>query len=412
MSYDYPNQTPLWPLLPNWKAGVQETLEFRTRIIGPTMTGMRQKRRMRIAPRRSFQFEVHPHHQSRRLLDNIRFAVGKREWWLPIWHDGQVLGEGVLAGDDSVPCVVQTREFREGGYAVLRSNQVYTTEFEIVQIDVLDLDHFTIVGELENDWPAGTRVYPLRLARLANDSNTASLYNGEVSTLSVKMEVSEPCDWVPYQFQDYLFNRHEDYPILDIGTNWADQRNHAFDRIITDVDNDTSLPAYFDFPDKPFIGLDIFRTDKGGKDHDQTRQVLYALAGRYQSVWVPTYTNDLQIVSDVSGGTFSVENCRYHVYVNQAEGRDALRIELWDGSVFYAMVADSEDSGDTEIIYTNLSDDIDKNQVRRISFMTLMQQSSDSITLTHLTDIEGACTTPFVFEGVFDVADRERGGLG
>jgi len=416
MGYDNDNGPQLWPLLPNWKANVIEGLEFNTHMVGPTLTGMRQKRRMRIAPRRSFSFEVHPHNQGRRLLDNIRFAVGKREWRLPIWHDKQTLTEGLSAGSSTIPCSPGFRDFRAGGYAVLRPKKLYTTDYEIVQIDVIDTDHVSIVGTLENDWGPGTHFYPLRMARLADDSNNASVYNNQVSTLGVKMEVSEPCDWNAFlSVEDPVFAEHNDYPVLELGTDWSNPRSHSFDRIITPVDNLTSVPSYFDFPDKAFIGFNLFKRDKGIEDHARTRSIMYGLAGRYKQVWVPSYTSDLLLASDIpSSGTFDIENCRYSVFAKGKPGRDTIRIEMYgaDGDVFYAKIADSEDNGDTERLYTNLSVEIPKSRVRRISFMSLMEHATDTFTITHMTDVEGVATTPFTFESVFDVLDRERGGLG
>ena len=416
MNYDDINETPLWPLLPNWKVPVVETLEFQTRIIGPTLNGKRQKRRMRIAPRRTFSFESHPHRASRRLLDNIRFAVGKRVWYLPIWHDRQSLADTLSSGSNTILCNTQGYDFAAGRYAVLRKPAIFTTEYEIVQVDTISTGSVNLVGTTASEWPAGTHLFPVRLARIADDANTVSIINGEVSNYGVKFEVAETCDWVPVDLaseEGVLYDVFYDYPILPIGTDWANARSHAFERIITAVDNNTSIPTYFDFPDKSFINLNFYRTDKDRGLQADTRALLYALAGRYKSVWVPTYTNDLLIASDLpSSGTFDIENCRYSAYVDQAEGRNAIRVELYDGSVAYGKITSSEDNGATERLYTNVDfgSDVAQAKVRRISFMSLMEQVSDVATITHLTN--EVATIPFAFESVYDAENRERGGLG
>lgn len=401
MSYTV-NGLVLWPLLPNWKRAITEALEFRTRVIGPTMTGMRQKRRMRIAPRRSFAFEVHPHHASRRMLDTLRFAQGKQEWALPVWPDRQSLAATLPIASTSIPCDTAGYDFAAGRYAVLRKNTIFNTEFEVVQIDSIDPDAINLVDATTREWPAGTFLFPLRLARMSDNSNNAMLYNGEVSTLSVSMEVSEPCDWSEYAFPASYRGR----PVWEFDTDWRSQRSFGMNRIITSVDNDTSLPSYFDFPGKTFAALDVLWRAKGRAEHSMVRSVLYALAGRYKSLWVPTYTNDLQMVGSIgsSSTALTVEYCGYTLFGLGKDGRRDIRIELRNGTVYYRRVTASGEVGGNEQLTLNaaLGATVTAQQVRRISFLMLMQQTTDSTTLTHLTDADGVATLPVVFEGVIE----------
>lgn len=392
----------LWPLLPNWKRKVTETLEFRTRVIGPTLTGMRQKRRMRIAPRRSIGFEVHPHHDSRRLLENIRFSQGKREWALPVWHDRQSLAADLAAGALSIPCATAGYDFAPGRFAVLRKNTVFTTEFEIVQIDSISVGSINLVNETQQSWPAGTFLYPIRNARLSDNSGNAILLNGEVSTLSVMFEVSEPCDWPDYDFPNYYRGR----PVWEFKNDWRVQRSFGLNRIITDVDNDTSIPAYFDLPDKTFVSLDTAwrATDRPG--NSAMRSALYALAGRYKTLWASTLADDLKIAGSVGSSSVSmpVTYCGYTLFGLGEEGRQDIRIELTNGAVYYRRVIASVEAGANETLTLDsaLGVAVSPANVRRISFLMLVQQASDSITLTHETDANGVTLASLVFEGVID----------
>lgn len=390
----------LWPLLPNWKRSVAEALEFRTRVLGPTMTGMRQKRRMRIAPRRSFTFEVHPHHASRRLLDNLRFSQGKREWAMPVWPDRQSLAAALPAGSLSIPCNTDGYDFAPGRYAVLRTNALREHEFEIVQVDSIESGAIYLTSSTVADWPEGSFLYPVRMARMADNSNNAVLLSGEVSTLSVRMEVSEPCDWPEHVFAD----TYRDRPVWEFDTDWRTNRSFSMNRLITTVDNDTSMPSYFDFPDKTFASLDMLWRAKGRAEHTLVRSALYALAGRYRTLWVPTYTHDLVPVGNIAGTALTVEHCGYTLFALGQEGRQDIRIELNDGTVYYRRVTASVEAGANETLTLDASigATVNAQQVRRISFLMLMQQSSDSTTLTHLTDADGLATLPVVFESVVD----------
>lgn len=401
MSYQSKGLT-LWPLLPNWKRGVTESLEFRTRIIGPTLTGMRQKRRMRIAPRRTFAFEVHPHHDSRRLLDNLRFAQGKNEWALPVWHDRQSLTAALPIGSLVIPCETVGYDFVAGGYAVLRRNKVFTTDFEIVQIDSVEADSLVLTDETEIAWGVDTFLYPIRRACLSDNSNNAVLLSGEVSTLSVAFEVLEPCDWSEHTFASQYRGR----PVWEFKNDWRTQRSFSMNRIISSVDNDTSIPSYFDFPGKTFAGIDTLWRAKGRAEHSLVRSALYALAGRYKSLWVPTLANDLQMVGNLGASSVSLDvgYCGYAEFNLGREGRRDIRIELWSGAVYYRRITAAADNGQTErlTLSSSLGVSLSASQVRRISFLMLMQQSSDSVTMTHHTDANGLSTLPLVFEGVVE----------
>lgn len=400
MSYN-DTDLPLWPLLPNWKRGVAETLGFRTRIIGPTYTGLRQKRRMRIAPRRAFDFEVHPHHDGRRLLENIRFARGRQQWALPIWPDRQKLAVGPSIGASSITCGTAGYDFVDGGLAVLRGAGVYTTKFELIHIDTVGPTGLTLSENVEQAWGGlATHLYPVRAARLAEDSQNVVLLNGEVSTMSVSMEIAEPCDWEAHTFEETYRGR----PVWRFKHNWKDQRSFAFNRITEVIDNDTSLPALFDFPNKVFAALNGSLVAKTREQSLLNRAVLYALAGRYTSVWVPTLADDLRVIATIGSAAVTVDiaYCGYTLFGLNKDGRRDIMIELRDGSVYYRRIADSVEVSGNEQITLNaaLGVSVAPENILRVSFLMLMQQSSDSATITHLTD--QSSTLPIALEGVVE----------
>lgn len=392
-----------WPLLPDWKQGVRETLEWRTRVLGPTLTGMRQKRNMRLSPRRSFEFSVTPHKHGKRLLDNIRFGQGKKEFMLPIWHDRQSLKLPLAVGSTEIPCSTVGFDFDK--YALLRSGDLNTFDFEVVEIDSIASDHLELVNNTGRTWAAASRLYPLRRAMLS-DFTRSQVLTPDVSTLQVSFEVIEPCDWPVFEFPDQYLSR----PVWEFKHDWREARNLGFNRIISAVDNDTSIPVYFDLPDQVFGSLDTRWVVRGRVDNAEMRSVLYALAGRYKSVWVPTRMDDLKLAATIASGStqLTVDYCGYTVFIAQKNGRRDLRIELRDGSVFYRRVTNSVESSSggvlREILTINsaLGVEVPKEQIRSLSFLMLMQQSSDSVTLSHETDASGVTTAPIVFEGVVE----------
>jgi hypothetical protein len=136
------------------------------------------------------------------------------------------------------------------------------------------------------------------------------------------------------------------------------------------------------------------------------RSVLYALAGRYTSIWLPTGIEDLKLSAAVGGAdtTISVRKCGYTLFGMMKPGRRDIRIELYDGTIYYRRITGSAEAGDNETLTINaaLGASVSIAAVKIISFMSLAEQSSDSINLQHETDADGVTTAALVFEGVIE----------
>jgi hypothetical protein len=389
----------VWPLLPNWKNGVRESLTCKTEVIGggPSLTGVRQKRARRTSPRRAFEFTVHPHGAGRRLMDNIENDRGAREYMLPIWHDRQSLSATLASGSTEIPCDTVNRDF--GQYAVLRSGDLNQFNFEVVEITSIAADEITLGAATVSTWPKGTRLYPLRRGRLLVSPST-TLLTDDVGTKLVSFEISEPCDWAAHTFADEYLG----YPVWDVKPDWSSTRPQSFDRINTIVDNDTSIPVVFDFPDTSFRMTSIKWTARNRTDHALQRSVFYALRGKQHSIWVPSYLQDLKLASTLGSGStaMTVQWCGYTVFGKHQESRRDLRIELYDGSVYYRRVTAEAEAGANEVLTINASLGVEvvPSQVKRISFMVLSELATDSVMFDHLTDAAGVTVASFAFEGV------------
>ena len=389
----------LWPLLPTWQSGVRESLAFKTETLGggPSLTGVRQKRSRRTAPRRSFEFTVHPHGLGRRLLDNIENDHGARSYMLPIWHDRQSLATALPSGSTEIACQTTHRDFAQ--FAVLRSGDLNKFNFEIVEIASVAEGLLTLVGVTSNTWPAGSRLYPVRRARLMEAPPT-TLLTDDVGTKLVTFDLSEPCDYAPHVFDDEYLG----YPVWDVRPDWSSSRPQAFNRMNTVVDNDTSVPVVFDFPNTSFRMTNVKWTARNRADHAKQRAVFYALRGQQHNVWVPSYLQDLKLSATLGAGStaLTVAWCGYTVFGRQQESRRDLRIELYGGSVYYRRVTGSAEAGENEVLTLSsaLGVEVAMSQVKRISFMVLSQLATDSMMFDHVTDASGVTIASFAFEGV------------
>ena len=389
----------VWPLLPTWQNGLRESLAFKTETLGggPSLTGVRQKRGRRKAPRRAFEFTVHPHGLGRRLLDNIENDLGAREYMLPIFHDRQSLAVALPSGSTEIDCQTEHRDFAQ--YALLRNGDLNKFDFEVVEIASVAPGTLSLAGATGTTWPAGTRLYPLRRGRMTVAPPTV-LLTDDVGTKLVSFEITEPSDWPPHVFAtEYL-----GYPVWDVRPDWSSSRPQSFDRNNTIVDNDTSVPVVFDFPNTAMRMTSIKWTARNRADHAKQRAVFYALRGQQHNVWVPSYLQDLKLAATLGSGStsMSVAWCGYTLFGRHQNSRRDLRIELYDGSVYYRRVTGEAEAGanETLTISAALGVEVAPAQVKRISFMVLSQLATDGMMFDHVTDASGVTVASFAFEGV------------
>src|SRR5690606_6303156 len=117
---------------------------------------------------------------------------GTRIWAVPFWPEIQLLSNGVDAGALEIPCDTTHLDFRDNGLALLRGETSF--HYEMVEVQSIAAGALTLKRPLQMSWPAGTRLYPARTARLSQVPELARKTD-TLQTASVNFEVMEPSDW-------------------------------------------------------------------------------------------------------------------------------------------------------------------------------------------------------------------------
>ncbi|HEX7111721.1 MAG TPA: hypothetical protein VF216_04705 [Mizugakiibacter sp.] len=380
----------LWPIPPDWSQPVRESLAWLTDYM-QARDGTRQKRQMRIAPRRAFVFQATADADDRRILDALRFDQGVRQWALPIWPDVQLLAAPLAAGATSIPCDTVGRDFIDGGQAVLWSAR---NVWELVAVQTVAANALTLTAPTVGAWAAGTRLYPVRTARLQGTPGETH-FNDDLSRTQVQLLIDEPCDWA----STAPAATYRGAPVLEWRFDESDDPTSSYERMVQTVDEQTGPISYFDLPALPFRVQSHRWTLFGRSERTAFRSLLYWLRGRMGTLWVPSYQADLQLASAVgaSDAFLTVMWCGYTVFGRTQANRRDIRIELRDGTVFYRRITGSTEAGATEQITIDsaLGMAVSAAAVRVISFMTLAELASDGIDLDHVHDVDGIaqCTT-------------------
>lgn len=387
----------VFPFAPDWGDGITERLQFLTRVLA-SETAAEQRAGLRLAPRRQFDAPVYLVGRERQMFDLSIYARGAQQWLLPIWHEIQLLVADLPAASSSIPCDTEHLEFTAGGRALLRGEHAW--EFEEVTIDSVEPEGLVLDGITAAAWPAGTRLYPLRRARLVEQPQVTRITDIAASA-AVSFLIDEPCDWTAVM----PATLYRSFPVLERRPDESENLTSRYERLLQVLDVGTALPVTTDTADRPLPILGWRWLDLGRAERAQLRSLLYALDGRRRPVWLPTHADDLTLVAPAVSGSNQIDVANVGAAIYHGPGRRDLRIELHNGTVLHRRIVDAGViSANVERLQLNAAHGVALSSaaVRRISWMSLCRLAGDDVEIRHITDSEGVAQCEMTFRGVRD----------
>lgn len=384
-----------WAFAPDWSANITERLEWLTDVLSNPQ-GAEQRRALRISPRRSLDATMLVEGAERALFDLALAGWGRRVWAIPIWYDVQELAADLAAGSMRINCAVELREFRTGGLAMLRGDTAFDTEaVEILAIDAAGLQ---LKRATQQRWPAGSRLYPVRTARIA--SIDSKRLTDKHNRAQLTFDLAEPSDWSAA----LPVTMYRGRPVFELRPDESEDLTLNYERLLQTLDNSSALPTVTDTAGKNF-SVQQHRWFLGGRQERAAwRSLAYGLRGRAKSVWVPTHALDLTLTKPASGSLLTVERIGYARFGIKTQGRQDIRIELHSGAVIYRRITAAAEDGPTESLSldADLPGVINPADVYRISFMALCRAADDALELNHVTDAAGLAKASITWRGLRD----------
>ena len=368
-----------WRIPANWADPVKERLSWLTDV-ERAEDGAEQRHSLRSWPRVAYEFSFAADGRQRRELDHLLYGLGGQPWAVPVWPDAQRLTVPVSAGAMTVTCNTTYKDFAVGDVALLLSED--GLNYEAFQIDSIAVGSLTLVRQLVQSWPAGTWLYPAKIGRMKNPATMQRLTRAYV-TGAVTFELD---DGVPRTYGAES-PTYRGQPVLEQELNWRDGFEATYRRQLARLDTLIGAPYVYDRSalGEPTQGATW--TAFGRAELDALRKFLYARAGRFRGLWVPSGMADLQLVSTITDSSTEmiIEECSAGEMMNAQNNRRDLRIELTDGSIFYRRVTATAEgvSADTEsvVVDSAYGQTITPAEVRLISWMTFLRLDDDEVEL-------------------------------
>ena len=398
---------PVWTFEPNWSGGVSEMLEWLTDVMA-SPDGSEQRRSLRYFPRRSMEFATAAEGDERQLLDNMLISFGGSTWYLPLWHEVNVLdataasGATFVASDDARAISI----IRAGSIVCLIGDDPYT--YELAEIESRTPTGLNLVSPLVRTWPEGTRMIPVRSAELTDQPQlqprTSNLVTAEVRfrIMDAEQDAGGPPVIANANFSDV----YREFYVLTMEPDYSERLGIDYERNFSEIDNSTATPWRTDEAKRPFTARRHTWTLEGRDQHAAFARMLQLLRGRSQPLWVPTFMDDFTPVLPIAGGgnTIVVDRCGFTAAGGPRWDREDIMIETVGGMRIYRRITGSTLAGNGEIITLDraFEDTYPVGDIVRISFMAVMRLAHDSVEIDHSTDTHGVSTVSTTFRSAPD----------
>lgn len=386
---------PVWTFLPNWEHGILERLEWKTDVL-TSETADEQRLSRRLTPRRTLEARFLVHAAKRQELDVFLTTKLASRVVIPLWYEVTRLTSASAAGTNVINLDTRWREYKVGSLVYLYNIRSHV--WEVHTVSGKTDTSLTLISNLDNDWGAGANVYPGKLAVITEKSQT-SKKTDQTAELSAEFRLVEANPysslWLPKK--DYRGSSMIETPPDD-----SEDLTHELQRMLSLVDNEIGVGNVVDLPQRGFKNYAYRWAFTGAQKAEEFRRMLYYLGGRRRPIWVPTFMDDLQIVSPVAAfdSTLQVANVGFTRLNALRPGTRDIRIALRDKYILYRRILSSIESSaavETLTLDAPIFFDLAVSDISYTSFMMSSRLDQDTIEIDHRADAEGLMTCTVIW---------------
>ncbi len=375
-------RTVVFAFPPNWGEPVIEWYEWLTDVL-TAQDGGEQRRGLRALPRWGMDYEAALSGEVKRLFDTILHNRQALSFALPLWQDATRLDQTAGIGDTTLFLDTIDLGFQVGQRAILFSSPLLYESFDVAAITDGTLVSAT---ELATGWPAGTRIYPMRYVRMTQRQKL-DRQNAHVRTMRFAFEMEGGEAGAAAESGE----TYRGEPAYLAKPNWGADLTDEFQRKLQILDYLTCNKFTHDESNRPTIYQAMNWPLLGRAARRAFIKWLYARAGKYNGVWVPTHNADLIVTAPIGAAdsTIDVNYCGYSLFTKQAINRRDIIIWARNGNTYMRRIAGSSKISATverlSIAGDILGVGLNPADIAKVSFLMYMRLASDKTEIRHLT---------------------------
>jgi len=372
----------------DYEVDFRERMSFKSDII-PLRAGKEQRISLRPNPRASFFPTYLLEGTDRRRMQALLFDWMDNVFGFPLKNEQLTLTAAVSPAATTYPVAgADDVDLRLGGLAVVIEDSF---TFDVLEIQALSPTLITAVNASVNGYAAGTKIMPLRTARIVAPV-VGSRAPNELASFQVSFEVDDndtgalAGDTTP-GFWSLLNGR----VLLDDCNVVEGDMPERYTRRLFRVDNETGKVVQVSLWDRNKRLHQKGFVLRSRAEILQFRRLMVGLQGPQKAVWIPTFIEDLLPVADLvsAANTIDVESVDYTRLVRSRLPMTKFRITFTDDS---SLVRDVTSSVKVSATVDRLTlDDTwpaarTVAEVVRIEFYELVRFESDDLELLHERD--------------------------
>lgn len=357
---------------PNWVEPVTERLEWLTDVM-LTQGGIEQRIGLRNAPRRALAYDLLTADRNQtNQLETVLLGWQSRAFAVPVWTERQDLSAALAAGSLSIPCATSGYEFADNGLALL---WLAHDKHEAIEIASVGASSLTLKSATVSAWPVGTRLYPVRLGRLAAQQKFTR-ETGRMLTGRVEFAFEDN----PALTADDTGDVYAGYRVYAARTNWTEPVEIEFTRQVETIDFDTGTPWVDDLSGFAALVKSWHWTLSSRAEVVAFRQWLAAREGRRVPFWSVSQAEDIEVINAIGASdmVITIRNIGYARYLNGRADRRHIAIKTLAGAMYYRRITGA----------TELSDTSEQLAVDSALGVLLNPAEIESVRFLHLTRLE------------------------
>lgn len=374
----------LWPFAPNWKQPVNEMLSWRTSVLR-SYSGKEQRSRLRSKPRRGMDYNFIAAHGEAQRLDNLLFGWQNRPFALPFWQYRVRAPADILTGALEIPLPdLENLGFAAGNLAAIFASP---ESFEVVEIEDVLSDRIVLARPVENDWIAGTPVYPAAVSRIRGNVPIQRMTNSVLSGRVVFDGM--PADTDPFVPDEAAPDEFEGDEILLTRPNWVGPLGHSAVYDADYIDYGTGVTNIGITSEVP-SSVRQYRWLLNGRERiREFRALLGRLAGQHKSLYIPTWHDDLTPVSGVTAASTAlvVRDRQFFAMVGGNPAIIGVAIRAGNDVIVRKISSVGITGNDTSIGLTApIGVTLTVEQIRSISLVARYRLATDDVTIQWQTN--------------------------
>lgn len=412
---DYRFKLPMFTVLPNWKNGVRERLSWLTDVMD-SETSAEQRRSVRRNARREFEADFLRKGANRNRLDDFMVGIGPAEFMMPLWHEAVRMEDGIsmeALGVSFPDGELRFREFRQGDLVFVNAND--PTDYDILQVGDVEENRFSWAFPPPRPWPIGTRIYPMRQARMLVNPVMSNITD-QVSTATIQFTLSEP-----YKIDAAWGGSIEGNPYFRFNVDRADPIGVNFGRKNFSLDNGSGPQVVIDHGRFTWSLMSTKVRLFTRANAYAFRQFLQSARGRAVHFFAPTFMQDVYLAGDVPEGAeeIVIQGQGFYEYMLRPQpirlmlafqfsnGSPTIYATITNVSPIYATDPDGSLSTPLRVVNELLSLDtvlpeIQAKSLHRISFVAETRFDQDAFELFHPTNQQAVVDCALVLRQAFN----------